>query len=115
MIHQIQKVFDNFKNTPKKPKAFRVELPDEYAFPGSFPGAKNYTKPPNTIILDALIKYSKEMDEPIEFIHTDTPIQFYLYTKKKNGKIVPELYQACVIRGDSHPRNLGYYISCTQI
>ena len=107
-------MLQKFPHMVKQLKAFRVELPDEYAYPGVYPGAENYVMPPDTVILDALVKYSKEMDEPIEFISTDTPIRFYLYTKKK-GQIIPELYLAKVVRGDKHPRNIGYYISCTQL
>ena len=33
----------NFKNASLK--SFRVDLPDEYAFPASYPGAKDYPTP----------------------------------------------------------------------
>lgn len=95
-------------------KAFRVELPDKYAFPGNYPGSKDYIKPPREAVIDALVKYSEDAKEEIEFINTDMPLLFYLKVKKK-GQIVPELYQAEIIKGASHPRGLGYFISCTQV
>lgn len=103
-----------FKDRQKHPKAFQVELPDEYAFPGKYPGSKNYPKPPKEAVIDALVKYSEEMKEEIEFISTDLPITFYLNIKKK-GYIIRELYQAEVVKGSRSPRNLGYYITCIQL
>ena len=62
----------------------------------------------------ALVKYSEDAKEEIEFFNTDMPILFYLKVKKK-GQIVPEFYQAEIIKGRSHPRGLGYFISCIQV
>ncbi len=95
-------------------KAFRVELPDKYAFPGNYPGSKEYIKPPIEAVIDALVKYSEDVKEEIEFINTDMPVLFYLKVKKK-GQIVSELYQAEIVKGASHPRGLGYFIACTQV
>lgn len=101
-----------FKENSKK--GFRVELPDKYAFPGNYPGSKNYPKPPKEAVIDALVKYSEEMKEEIEFINTDTPILFYLNVKRK-GKIIRELYQAEIVKGSRNPRGLGYFIACGQV
>lgn len=97
-----------------KQKAFRLELPDEYAFPASYPGAKHYPAPPKSVIIDTLVKYSKDTNAEIEFVSYDTPIIFYLHIEKK-GKIIRELYRADVGKGTRHPRGLGYFIACTQI
>ena len=105
-----QTIFSQLKDNISQPKSFRVDLPDEYAFPASYPGAKDYPTPPDNAVIDALMKYSESTHEAIEFISTDTPIRFSLITK--NG---PEIYQANIVKGAHHPRNLGYYISCVQI
>lgn len=95
-------------------KAFRVELPDKYAFPANYPGSKDYIKPPKEAVIDALVKYSEDTKEEIEFINTDMPILFYLKVKKKE-EIISELYQAEIVKGASNPRGLGYYIACIQM
>lgn len=110
----MKNIFQHFKDSFNQPKGFRVELPDEYAFPGPYPGAKHYPAPPKDVIIDALVKYSKENNEEIEFVNVETPIIFYL-RRKKHDKILQELYQASVVKGSRNPRGLGYFIGCTQI
>lgn len=97
-----------------KQKGFRIELPNDYAFPGSYPGAKDFSPPPNKVVLDTLVQYSEETHAKIEFVSTDSPIIFYL-VQEKHGKILRELYQAKVCKGCRHPLDLCYYISCTQL
>lgn len=54
-----QTIFSQLKDKISQPKSFRVDLPDEYAFPASYPGAKDYPTPPDNAVIDALMKYSE--------------------------------------------------------
>ena len=53
-------------------------------FPGNYPGSKDYIKRREAVI-DALVKYSEDAKEEIEFFNTDMPILFYLKVKTKDG------------------------------